>query len=134
MESNSQYQKYRTLSVNTLTPGERIILLYEELFLQINRAVLHIQNDKVGDAHHNIIKAENIILYLVDILDLNYPISKELLRLYDYIYIQLVNANTMKDATMLQALLPFITELKETWQQAEKNIRQKQMLKEPSYE
>ncbi len=134
MEFNSQYQKYRMLSINTLTPGERIILLYDELFLQINRAILHIEKKKVGDAHHNIIKAENIILYLVDVLDLSYPISQDLLKLYEYIYQQLVNANTIKDKTILQALLPFIIDLKNTWQQAEKDLRQKQMVKDQCYE
>ena len=39
MEQNSVYQQYRVSSVNTLTPEELLILLYEELSLNIQKAV-----------------------------------------------------------------------------------------------
>ena len=130
MQDNNQYQQYQALSINTMTPGERIILLYEQLYLQISRSVLLIKNNKPADAHNCIIKAEKIILYLIDILDLSYSISKELLNIYEVIYKQLINANMEKDEETLQKMLPLITELKNTWQQAEQDIRKKQMLKE----
>lgn len=125
MESNNQYQKYRDISVNTSTPGERVILLYDEAILQINRAILHIKKKEPGFAHENIIKAEKIFLYLIDILDLRYPISQDLLKFYRFIYLQLIEANAYKDGDKLLKILTYVKELKDTWQQIEIEMRQK---------
>jgi len=125
MESNNQYKKYRDISVYTSTPGERVILLYDETLMQINRAILHIRKNEIGAAHNNIIKAEKIILYMIDILDLRYPISQDLLKFYKYIYLQLVDANVAKDENILQKILVYVKELKDIWQQVEKEVRQK---------
>lgn len=122
------------MSVNTLTPEELLILLYEELSISINKSILHIRNKNIADAHASIIKAENIIIYLIDILDMNYPISNNLLQIYEYLYIQLINANAQKDAEPLKQVLTFVTELKQTWQQADKEIRQKNALRGGHYE
>lgn len=122
MNANNPYQKYRALSVGTMTPGELIILLYEELFLHIQRAVCHIQQKKIAETHTSIIKAENIVSYLTDILDYNYPVSGQLLPVYQFIHTRLVSANISKDPDMLTELLPLIGELKTAWQQAEKQI------------
>lgn len=129
MEGNRQYQQYQELSINTLTPGERIVLLYEQVILQINRSIQSIGKKDIGAAHNFISKAEKIILYLMDILDLNYPISKELLPIYEFIYHQLVQANIGKDADALQKTLPLIQGLRDTWRQAEQEMRQKQLAK-----
>jgi len=125
MEYNNQYQKYRDISVYTSTPGERVIILYDEAVMQINRAILHIRKKELGAAHDNIIKAEKIFLYMIDILDLRYPISEDLLKFYRFIYLQLIEANAHKDEEKLQKILAYVKELKETWQQIEIEIRQK---------
>jgi len=119
------YTKYQTLSVNTLTPGELIVLLYEELALRMNRAVLHIKNGKMEDAHKSMTKAEDIVLYLVDILDVNYPISDELLPLYEFIYRQLVVANGEKNASILEETVKIVNQMKDVWKEAESINRQK---------
>ena len=128
IEAYNPYQKYREQSINTLTPEELLILLYEELTICIHKSIIHITNKKIGDAHNSIIKAENIIIYLIDILDMNYPISNDLLQIYEFIYIQLVNANAKKELALLQQILPLIADLKNTWQTAEKELRQKTFL------
>lgn len=128
MDLSNQYQKYRATSISTLTPEELLIFLYEELSLCINQAILKIKQKKLSDAHNSIIKAENIVQYLIDILDLNYPISDNLLKIYGYLYEELISANTLKDENILKKILPFVTELKSTWQQAEKEVRQKSKL------
>lgn len=125
MDNNNQYQKYRDISVYTSTPGERVIILYDEAIMQINRAILHIRKKEIGHAHDNIVKAEKIILYMIDILDLRYPISQDLLNFYKFIYLQLIEANVHKDEDRLQKTLTYVKELKETWQQIEIEIRQK---------
>ena len=108
-----------------MTPEELLILLYEGLSININKAILNINKKKIAEAHANIKKAENIIIYLIEILDISFPIANDLLRLYEYIYLQLIQANTYKDVTILKKVLTHVTELKDTWQKAETNVRKK---------
>jgi flagellar protein FliS len=129
MNASNQYKQYQSQAINTLTPGELLIILYDQLILCINKAVLNIKNKKINETHNNIIKAQNIILYLIDILDMSFPISKELLQLYEYIYKQLISANVAKDEKILKEILPLISELKNTWQQADIAARKKNISK-----
>lgn len=64
-------------------------------------------------------------MYLIDILDIKYPISNNLLQIYEYIYLQLIYANTYKKEDTLSKILAIVTEMKATWQQAQKEIHQK---------
>jgi len=125
IELNNPYQKYKELSINTLTPEELLIFTYEELALDINRAIISINKKNLADAHTFITKAEKIVMYLIDILDIKYPISTKLLQIYEYIYLQLIYANTYKNEETLTQILSIVTDMKATWQQAEKEIRQK---------
>lgn len=124
MPATDPYKKYREQSVNTMTPGELIVLLYEEAAMSINKAKNYISKNDTCEAHNSIIKAENIFLYLMDSLDMNYPISQNLLLLYDYLYNRLVTANLEKNADILQEVLSKTVELKDTWKQAEINNRE----------
>lgn len=114
-----QYKKYRENTINAMTAGELIILLYEEVSLNINKAVMYINSKNICGAHNCIVKAENIILYLNDSLNMSFPISEKLASLYDYMYDQLVKANIKKDAEILQKILKMVHELKETWEKTE---------------
>lgn len=96
MTAANPYAMYKAQSVSTLTPGELIIFLYDEMATRINRAIASIKKNKLEEAHKNILKAEDIITYLTDILDMNYPLSQELFRLYEFIFLHLIQANTKK--------------------------------------
>lgn len=132
MPASNPYAKYRATSIQTLTPGELIVLLYEEAILSANRAVYHLKANKISDAHDAIIKAENIVLYLMEILDMSVPISQQLFELYEFIYKQLVKANTEKSIPLLGEVVSLLNELKDTWRQAETDIHQKQSIGELS--
>lgn len=125
MATFNPYQKYQTLAVNTLTSGELIVLLYDEMTLRMNKAILCIRQKQFSDAHNHIVRAEKIISYLVETLDMRYPISKNLNKLYDYINRELIRANINKDIAILEELIPMVTDLKDTWKQADLITRQK---------
>lgn len=119
----SLYQNYRKQSVNTMTPGELIVLLFEEAAMSINQAASCIKARKMGEAHNAIIRSQNIFLYLIDSLDFSYPISRDLLNCYKYICDRLLEANLHKDNAILLELLTMTTELKGAWQGAEASGR-----------
>jgi len=124
MPDLSPYSQYKAASVQTLTPGELVVLMYEEAAASVNRAVFFINGKKLSSAHESIMRAEKIVLYLAEILDFRYPISSELSSLYEYIHSLLVDANIRKDAKALSEAARVLTELKETWRQADASGRQ----------
>lgn len=126
--ASTAYGNYKNQAIQTLTPGELIILLYEEASLRISRAILHIKNKRIEDAHKNIIKAENIIAYLTEILDINYPIADEILPLYEFITKRLVEANLSKDISLLEDAKDIINQMKDMWKEADLINRQKTVM------
>jgi flagellin-specific chaperone FliS len=61
---------------------------------------------------------------------MNYSISDKLLRLYDFIYAQLIKANGGKNADILEKLIPLAGSLRDAWKQAEGINRPKSSLKD----
>jgi flagellar secretion chaperone FliS len=113
------YLKYQEQLVYTLTPGELLILLYDEAVKNIKSAIIFIKDKKICEAHNALIKSQNIFLHLIDNLDMKYPISSNLVSLYDFIYTQLVKANLEKNYSLLEEILFIVIDLKNTWQKAD---------------
>ncbi len=117
------YQKYQQQSVMTMTPGEMLLKLYDEVITQLN-AVRQFNLDKdYPGANAALKKAQRIITYLNQTLDFQYEISGSLSALYDYFLRRLVEANIHKDNEPIDEVLPMIQELRETFAQADKNSR-----------
>mgnify|MGYP000863924582 CR=1 FL=1 len=111
---------YMDNKVLTATPGELTLMLYDGAIKFCNIAIMAIENKDVQKAHENIMKAERIINELRVTLDFNYPIANEFDRLYDYIYRRLIDANFNKDIAILEEVLGFVRELRDTWKEAMK--------------
>lgn len=117
------YQKYQQQSVMTMTPGEMLLKLYDEVITQLS-AVRQFNDEKdVPAANAALKKAQRIITYLNQTLDFQYEISGSLSALYDYFLRRLVEANIHKDNGPIDEVLPMIQELRETFAQADKNSR-----------
>lgn len=126
MAASNPYNQYKEQSIMTMTPGELIIVLYEECIKMLNYAVYYIEEKKdMDEAEKAIKKVQRIIHYLDGILDYKYEISANLHMLYDYFIRTLVQANIRKRSEVLKPLIPMITELKDSFQQAEKKIHMK---------
>jgi len=57
-------------------------------------------------------------------LDMKYDIAHQLDLLYDYMYRRLVDANIKKDGAIVEEVLGFAKELRDTWEQAMKIAKQ----------
>ncbi|HHW24143.1 MAG TPA: flagellar export chaperone FliS [Clostridiales bacterium] len=116
---NSPYKKYVQQSITSLTAGEQLVLLLEKACLNISRAIDSIEKKDIETAHALLVKTQDIYYYLIESLDMSFPISKNLLSLYNFIIEQLTEANIKKDAEILKRIQKLATELKDTWKQAE---------------
>ncbi len=117
------YQKYQQQSVMTMTQGEMLIKLYDEVIKQLN--AIKVLNDKKDYQGSNKAsqKAQKIIAYLNSTLNFDYEISKNLSALYDYFNSCLVKTNLSKDSSLIDDILPMISDLRDSFAQADRSAR-----------
>jgi len=124
MALNKAYQQYKENSVYTSTPEELTFMLYNGLVRFIMQGKLAIDEKDIQKANESIIRAQDIISYLQSTLDINYDISKNLASIYDYMHRRLLEANVSKDKDILDEVLGFAKDLRDTWAQAMKLAKQ----------
>lgn len=117
------YQKYKQQSVMTMTQGEMLIKLYDELITQLARAKNSINEKNIQTANDALQRTQRIITYLRSTLDKKYPISENLDALYEFFDQQLFNANIKKDATIINEIIPMIVDLRDAYVQASHSSR-----------
>jgi flagellar protein FliS len=117
-ENLMMYEKYKKTSVETSSPGKLLLMLYDGAINRVEAAMADIGEQRIAEAHGHIVKAQDIVLELRNTLNMEYSIAESLWQLYDFLYTQLVEANIHKDRQQLEQVLSFLTELRETWQEA----------------
>ena len=77
------YQRYRENSLNTMTQGELLLLLYDELIKRLTQAELELRREQYPVFEGAVDRSLEIIRYLDSTLDRKYPISQNLSQLYE---------------------------------------------------
>lgn len=120
MALNKAYSQYKENSIYTSSPEELTFALYNGLIRFIMQAQLAIDEKNVEKAGNSIIRAQDIIAYFRETLDMKYEVSAGLDAIYEYLYNRLITANIKKDKEILEEVLGFAKELRDTWAQAMK--------------
>ena len=115
------YQHYREDALNTMTQGELLLLLYDELIKRLTQAQLTLEKGQYPAFETAVDKATAIIRYLDDTLDRQYPISAQLTRLYEYFCYELSRVKAGRNRTELDRVKQMAGELRESFREAEKN-------------
>lgn len=124
--SVQNYQAYQQNSVQTASPGELTLMLYNGCIKFIKFAQQAIEKKDIESKNTNIQKAQNIVRELMITLDPEVPIAKEIMPLYDFINQQLIQANTNNDQQALSSALDLITDFRDTWKEVVKQTRKQQ--------
>ena len=119
---NNPIQHYKEQSVNTMTPNELLLLLYDELVKDLLRCGLALEKQEYELMEAAADKSMDIIRYLDDTLDDQYPISRELHRLYEYFTYQLTRVKIGRNKQVLDQVRPMIMDLRDTFGPADKNV------------
>lgn len=109
------YSNYQENSVMTASTQKLTLMLYEGAIKNCNVGLKALEDNDLKKAHENIVKAQNIVMELINTLDLKYPVSEQMQKMYTYIYELLVTANTSKKAEPLLEAVGYIREFKDTW-------------------
>lgn len=120
------YQQYVDQSITTMTQGEMVVRLYEEIINQLSRAKIHIDNNSDNDTNECIKKSQKILNHLLVTLDHKYEISNNLDNLYRFFIQRIIMANVKKDKMIIDEILPLIIDLKDTFKEGERLARIKQ--------
>ena len=117
MAINQPYQTYKQNAVNTSSPGDLTLMLYNGCLKFIILAKRAIEDKNIEKRNENLGKAQNIINELMITLNLEIDISKNMLQMYDYIYRRLVEANTKNDINILNEVEGYVIEFRDTWKE-----------------
>lgn len=115
-----QRNKYLQTSIQTATPAQLLIMLYDGALRFCKGGMEAIHNQNLEEANRSICRAEDIIMELVVTLDKSSPIAEGLVKMYDYMHFKLIEANTYKKVEPIEEVIGYLVELRETWIQAAK--------------
>lgn len=118
------YAQYKEQSVNTMTKGEMLNLLYDEVVKRLKRSKIALQEEKFEIFESEVERAKEIISYLVSSLNRKYPISANLAQLYDYFNFCLSRAVAGRKEEPIDEVIPFVIELRDSFKEADKRCKQ----------
>ncbi len=125
MQEATIYQHYKSQALETLTNGEIVVKIFEEISKQVSMAMFLTTSENYYKAYNCIVKAQKLISALNDSLDTQYAISIELTEMYMFLYHKLPEATIAKDTGLLKELLGIVDELKVAFRQADRIARTK---------
>ncbi len=108
---------YQGTKVNTASPAELTLMLYEGAIKFCNIALLGFETHDYEKVNNNIIKVQNIITEFRATLDFKYSTAKDFDLIYEYIASLLVQANVKKDQESLTKALDQIREMRDLWKE-----------------
>lgn len=117
-------QNYKAQSLNTMTQGELLILLLDELVKRLMRGDIALEQGDIQLFEASIQRCIDIVRYLDDTLDRRYEVSRGLHRLYDFFCYDLNRIMLGRNKTELGKLRPMITDLRDTFRIAERSMAQ----------
>ena len=115
------FQQYKEQSVNTMTQGELLLLLYDELYKRLSQAELMLDQQNFPVYEASIERSVAIIDYLDSTLDRQYPISGNLAQLYEYFTYERGRAKIGRRKEVLTHVKSMVGELRDAFRQAQKS-------------
>jgi flagellar protein FliS len=120
---SAQYT-YQATQISTATKEQLLLITYDIAIRSCRLAEAALTADSQSYdydvAHREIVRAQDVIRELMVTLNTEKggEMAQSLMRLYDYMYQQLVEANIKKEAKNIHPVLTMLEELKSTWEEA----------------
>ena len=114
------YEQYKMQSVNTMTSGEMLLLLYDELLKRLTRAQVALEDENYDLFNQSVQRSKEIVQYLDFTLNMDYKISYELRRMYEFFLFELSRLQAGRKVAVIQELKPLVAELRDAFKEASK--------------
>ncbi|CAI6081282.1 Flagellar secretion chaperone FliS [Paenibacillus sp. JJ-100] len=118
MIASNYQQQYLKTKVETASPGDLTLLLYEELYRKLNMAKSHLQKEQHIEMSERIDGARAILYELLGTLNFDYAIANDLRDLYQFYLGKLNEFVIKKQPDLLDPVIEFAKGFAETWKQA----------------
>ena len=116
---NDVRSTYLDASIATASPARLLVMLFDRLVLDVQRAVAAQEAGDHQERHRQLVHAQDIVLELAGSLRADlFDGGRELAALYDFLHRQLVRANIHDDVAVTRDCLGLCTDLADTWRQA----------------
>ncbi len=117
-----EYRDQKEQTINAMSPGELLLLLYDELVKRLMQAELALGKENYPLFEASVGRSLEIIRYLDDTLDRQYPISSNLAKLYEFFSYELQRVKAGRNKTELERVKKMASELRDTFREAQKNV------------
>lgn len=114
------YQQYKMQSVNTMTSGEMLLLLFDELLKRLGRAQIALEDKDYDLFNESVTRSREIVQYFNDTLNMEYKISYELRRMYQFFLYELGRLQAGRRTAVIQEMKPLVTDLRDAFREASK--------------
>ena len=117
MLANQGYAAYANNRINTASPAELTLMLYEGAIKFCNLAITAVEQKQIEKAHINIMKVEAIIEEFQSSLNHKYTVADDFDNVYRYLMTRLREANVKKDKEILEEVLGHLRTMRDTWKE-----------------
>lgn len=124
MNATNMANAYKTQQIMTASPEQLTLMLYNGAILFVDEAIKALAEGQREKSHRANLRAQKIVHEFMATLDMQYEVSQNWLKLYDYIAYRLVQGNIHQDQGQLQEARQMLVELRDTWVEAMKLARQ----------
>ncbi|MEK4027946.1 flagellar export chaperone FliS [Pseudobacillus sp. FSL P4-0506] len=114
---------YNNIKFITLLPDELVVLLIEECIKAVEGGKTALLANDFIEKSNSLIKAQQIILELVVIINKEHKRANHFINLYDYINRKLIEANLKNEEKILEEIKEYLIELEQAWKEAVKSRR-----------
>lgn len=115
MALGNPYANYANTKIQTATPAQLTLMLYDGAIKFCNMAIEAVENKEIEKANTNIKKVEAIIAEFRATLNFKYPVAKDFDNIYEYLAGRLLEANLKKDKEILEEVLTHLRAMRDTW-------------------
>jgi flagellar protein FliS len=117
---NGYVNQYLTNSVNSASPEQLMLMLYDGAIRFISLGIQAIENGLIDKRAYYINKTSAIVSEFAATLDhsMNPQLAEDLDALYSYMLNRMMEANLKNDAELLIEVKQMLSELRATWAQA----------------
>lgn len=120
--NGSLIERYQEQAIGTLSQGELIVRLYDEIIKNLKYASSLFPKDAAA-AQKCTRKCRNILNYLMVILDGKYNLSARLGKIYSHMISEIILTEATGETSHIDAIVPQLEDLRGAWAEAEKQLR-----------
>ena len=117
--------KYREMEIQTSSPQQLILLLYDEAIKCLKRAKIKVEDEDMEETNQLLLKTEKIIGELMSSLNLEVgKVAAGWFSLYEYMHWRLIQANLERKSELIQEVLLLLQPLREAWIKAMEEVNE----------